>query len=204
MDNTTLDLRIKRKRDPEEDDRQAKRQCSASDLELHEVLESIRVEQEAVVPFDFEEEAEMVEPPVITLPIVEVVEPPVITLPIAENQLQVMKSTSAILTTLQEMQNAFTTYMTTVNERLDEMEKSQGELLRLLSASAEASRSEVADSRRSSEEPQQQGPDIIDGGKTWTGDHHQVIIGMSGEDRGHGTVTVITVTEHFIELILDS
>ena len=33
VDNTPLDLRIKRKRDPEVDDHQAKRQCSTSDLE---------------------------------------------------------------------------------------------------------------------------------------------------------------------------
>ena len=173
MDNAPLDLRLKRKRDPEEDDRQVKRQCSASDLEteLHEVLVSIREQQEAVVPFDVEEEAEVVEPAIITLPIVEVVKPPIITLPTAENQLQVMKSTSAILSTLQEMQNAFTTYMTTVNERLEKMEKSQGELLRLLSASAETPRSEVADSHRSSEEPQQQGPDIID--QTPSTRHHR-------------------------------
>ena len=77
-----------------------------------------------------------------------------------------------------------------INERLEKMEKSQGELLRLLSASAP--RSELADSHRSfttawSGHHQQ---DIIDG-KTSTGHHQQGTIDKSDVDQGHGTVTVI-------------
>ena len=168
-----------------------------------EVLEAIRVEQEAVVPFDFEEEEEVVEPPVTTLPIVVVVQPTVVTLPTAENQLQVMKSTSAILTTLQEMQKAFTTYMTAVSKRLDKMEKSQGELLRLLSAPAEAPRSEVTDSRRSSEEPQQQQPDIIDQAPSTEHHRHNNIDRPSSEHHRHNDIDRTSSGHHRREENMD-